>query len=139
MFIRKEHFMARILINILIVLLALLLFSFLGAVSFPGLPSTNSSLETYARAFLLLIIPGITMGVIGHFLGRGIRSIKNSFEALGLTYVSAFIIGSILALLSLLNFGFSVHVNFSWLGATWYGSLFTIFLIGAPIMLAFLV
>ncbi len=103
--------MARVLINILIVLLALLFFSFLGAVSFPGLPSTNSSLENYVRAFLLLIVPGITMGVIGHFLGRGIRSIKNSFEALGLTYVSAFIIGSILALLSLLNFGYSVHLR----------------------------
>lgn len=131
--------MAKVLTNILIVLVVLILFSFLGAVSFPGLPSTSSSLETYLRAFLLLLIPGIIMGIMGYFLGKGIRGIKNSFEALGLTYVSAFLLGAILALLSLLNFAYSVHVNFTWIGATWYAQVFTIFIIGASMMLAFLV
>ncbi|HAH00199.1 MAG TPA: hypothetical protein DCL75_15410 [Ktedonobacter sp.] len=131
--------MAKVVINILIVLLVLILFSFLGAVSFPGLPAINSSLDTFVRAFLLLLIPGIIMGIMGHFLGKGIRGIKNSFEALGLTYVSAFLLGAILALLSLLNFAYSVHVNFNWIGTTWYAQVFTIFIIGASMMLAFLV
>ncbi|HCF84439.1 MAG TPA: hypothetical protein DEV72_04475 [Ktedonobacter sp.] len=131
--------MAKVLINIIIVLLVLILFSFLGAVSFPGLPAINSSLDTFVRAFLLLLIPGIIMGIMGHFLGKGIRGIKNSFEALGLTYVSAFLLGAILALLSLLNFAYSVHVNFNWIGTTWYAQVFTIFIIGASMMLAFLV
>jgi len=131
--------MARIVTNIIIVFLVLILFSFLGAVSFPGLPAINSSLDTFVRAFLLLLIPGIIMGIMGHFLGKGIRGIKNSFEALGLTYVSAFLLGAILALLSLLNFAYSVHVNFNWIGTTWYAQVFTIFIIGASMMLAFLV
>ncbi|HCP73137.1 MAG TPA: hypothetical protein DIU08_00670 [Ktedonobacter sp.] len=131
--------MAKVVINIIIVLLVLILFSFLGAVSFPGLPAINSSLDTFVRAFLLLLIPGIIMGIMGHFLGKGIRGIKNSFEALGLTYVSAFLLGAILALLSLLNFAYSVHVNFNWIGTTWYAQVFTIFIIGASMMLAFLV
>jgi hypothetical protein len=63
---------------------------------------------------------------------------KNPFEALGLTYVSAFLIGGVLGLLTVLNFSYSAHVNFTWLGGTWYASLVTIFLIGAPITLAFL-
>jgi hypothetical protein len=131
--------MAKVVTNIIIVLLVLILFSFLGAVSFPGLPAINSSLDTFVRAFLLLLIPGIIMGIMGHFLGKGIRGIKNSFEALGLTYVSAFLLGAILALLSLLNFAYSVHVNFNWIGTTWYAQVFTIFIIGASMMLAFLV
>ena len=133
--------MPKVLINIVIVLVILILFSFLGAVTFPGITAINASLDTFVHAFLLLLIPGVSMGVIGHFLGKGIRGIKNSFEALGLAYVSAFIVGSVLALLSSLNFGYSVHVNFAWIaaGTTWYTELFTIFVIGATIMLAFLV
>ena len=131
--------MAKVVTNIIIVLLVLILFSFLGAVSFPGLPAINSSLDTFVRAFLLLLIPGVIIGIMGHFLGKGIRGIKNSFEALGLTYVSAFLLGAILALLSLLNFAYSVHVNFNWVGTTWYAQVFTIFIIGASMMLAFLV
>ncbi len=131
--------MPKLLTNIVIVLVVLILFSFLGAVSFPGLPAINSSVDTFVRAFLLLLIPGIIMGVMGHFLGKGIRGIKNSFEALGLTYVGAFLLGAILALLSLLRFAYSVHVNFNWIGTTWYAQVFTIFIIGASMMLAFLV
>lgn len=131
--------MVRFLINILIVLLILLFFSFLGAVIFPVLPGTSASVDTYAHDFFLLIIPALVMASFGYFLGRGIRSIKNSFEALGLTFVSAFIVGGILALMSSLNFGYSAHINFSWLGAAWYAPLFIIFILGAPIMLACMV
>ncbi len=130
--------MARFMINVLLVFLLLLLFSFIGAIVFPGLPTTNTTVGDFGRALLLLILPVFLMAIIGYFLGRGIRSIKSSFEALGLTYVSAFLVGGVLALLTILNFSYSAHVNFTWLGTSWYAPLFTIFLIGAPITLAFL-
>ncbi len=130
--------MARFMINVLLVFLLLLLFSFIGAIVFPGLPTTNTTVGDFGRALLLLVLPVFLMAIIGYFLGRGIRSIKSSFEALGLTYVSAFLVGGVLALLTILNFSYSAHVNFTWLGTSWYAPLFTIFLIGAPITLAFL-
>src|SRR5438309_1362255 len=130
--------LARFLLNILIVFLLLLLFSFLGAIVFPTLPNTSTAIGAFGTDLLLLILPVVVMACIGYFLGRGIRSMKNPFEALGLTYVSAFLIGGVLGLLTVLNFSYSAHVNFTWLGGTWYASLVTIFLIGAPITLAFL-
>ena len=63
---------------------------------------------------------------------------KSTWEAMGLTYVSALLLGGVLGLLTVLNFSYSAHVKFDWLGGAWYDSLFTIFLIGAPITLAFL-
>jgi hypothetical protein len=129
----------RILVNVLIVLLVLILFSFIGAIVYPSVPGATGALDIYAHNFFLLIIPVILMATIAHFLGRGIRAIKNSFEALGLAYVGAFIIGGVLAFLSLLDLSYSAHVNFLWLGGSWYSPWMTIFLIGTPIMLAFLV
>jgi hypothetical protein len=130
--------MARLLINILVVIVVLFLFSIIGAVIFPGLPSTAASVDTYTHNLLLLLIPGVVMALVGHVLGRGIKGIKSNLEALGLAFASAFILGGVLALFSLLNFAYSARVNFTWLGTTWYGPLFTIFLVGAPLMLAFL-
>ncbi|MHB8596856.1 MAG: hypothetical protein ACYDER_08600 [Ktedonobacteraceae bacterium] len=131
--------MVRFLINILIVLVILIFFSFLGALIFQGLPGTSANIDTYGHDFLLLLIPAVVMAIFGHLLGRGIKSLKNSFEALGLTFVSAFIVGGILALMSSLNFAYSAHINFSWLGGAWYAPLFIIFILGAPIMLACMV
>ncbi len=128
--------MARLLINVLIVLVVLLLFSFIGAVLFPTLPSTAVSVNTYVNDFIFLLFPGVVMALFGHVLSRGIRGIKNSFEALGLAFASAFIIGGVLALFSVLNFAYSARINFNWLGSTWYAPLFAIFLVGAPVMLA---
>lgn len=130
--------MSRLLVNIAIVFVLLIVFSYIGAIVFPGLPGASASVGDIGRNFLLLILPVVLMSLIGYFLGRGIRSVKNSFESLGLTYVSAFMIGGVLALLTVLNFGYSAHINFQWLGGTWYAQLLTIFLIGAPITLAFL-
>ncbi len=131
--------LVRFLIDTLLVLLLLLLFSLIGAIVFPALPSTNASVTVFGRNIILLLLPGLLMAVIGYFLGRGIRSIKSSLEAIGLTYVSAFLVGGVLALFTVLNFGYSAHVNFGLLGTSWYAPLFTIFLIGAPITLTFLV
>lgn len=131
--------MPRFLVGVLVVFVLLLLFTFIGAVIFPGLPTTSTSVTGFITAFLLLILPVLLMALVGYFLGKGIRSLKNPFEALVLAYLSAFLVGGVLALLTVLNFSYSAHVNFTWLGSSWYAPLFTIFLIGAPIILAFLV
>ncbi len=131
--------MPRFLISALLVLVLLYLYSFIGAVTFPGLPTTNASVTNFISYLLFLILPVLLMAIVGYFLGKGIRGIKNPFEALVLTYLTPFFIGGVLALLTVLNFSYSAHIYFNWLGTNWYDPLFTIFLIGAPITLAFLV
>ncbi len=125
--------------SIIIVYFLLLIFSLVGAVTFPALPGVNSPVDTYVRHFILLLLPVLVLSMFGFFLGRGVRSVKNSLEAMGLAYVSALIIGGVLALLTLFNFPYSAHINFSWLGGSWYSPWLTIFLIGAPILLAYVV
>jgi len=129
---------AKILVSVIMVFLLLLIFSLVGALTFPALPSTNSTMEAYLLQFLFLLLPVVILTLIAFFLGTGIRSIKNPLQAIGLAYVGALFIGGILALLTLFNFPYSAHVNFSWLGNTAYSPWLTLFLIGAPIMLAFL-
>ncbi len=131
--------MGKALVNVIIVFLLLLIFSTVGALTTPTLPGTNSTIDSFALGFIYLLIPVIILSLVAFFLGNGIRSIKNRFQALGLAYVSALIVGGVLALFTLLNFPFSAHVNFAWLGHSWYSSWLTMFLIGAPIILAFLV
>lgn len=127
------------LVNVVIVFLLLLIFSSAGAITAPTFPAANSTLDTFVLGILVLLLPVIILSLIAFFLGNGIRSIKNRFQALGLTYVSALIIGGVLALFTLLNFPYSAHVNFVWLGHNWYSAWLTMFLIGAPIILAFIV
>ena len=137
----KEHFMnmPRMLLSVVVVFLLLFVFSLVGALTFPALPSANSGVTTYLGDFLLLFLPVILLTLIAFFLGTGIRSVKKSIQALGLAYVSALVIGGILALLTQFNFPYSAHVNFTWLGSSWYSPWLTLFLIGSPIMLAFVV
>lgn len=131
--------MGKALVNIAIVFLLLLIFSYVGAITAPTLPAANSTLDSFVLSILVLLLPVVILSLIAFFLGNGIRGIKNRFQALGLTYVSALIIGGVLALFTLLNFPYSAHVNFVWLGRSWYSAWLTMFLIGAPIILAFLV
>ena len=126
-------------VNFVLVFLLLLIFSSVGAITAPTLPAANSTLDSFILGLIALLLPVIILSLIAFFLGNGIRSIKNRFQALGLTYVSAMIVGGVLALFTLLNFPYSEHINFVWLGHSWYSSWLTMFLIGAPIILAFLV
>ena len=137
----KEHFMkiGKMLVSVIMVFLLLLTFSLVGALTFPTLPSSNTTMESYLLDFLFLLLPMIMLTLGAFFLGTGVRSIKNSLQALGLAYVGALFIGGILALLTLFNFPYSAHVNFGWLGSSWYSLWLTLFLIGSPIMLAFVV
>jgi hypothetical protein len=73
-------------------------------------------------------------------MGRLVRFLIDTLLVLLLLLLFS-LIGAIVfpALFTVLNFGYSAHVNFGWLGTSWYAPLFTIFLIGAPITLTFLV
>ena len=131
--------MGRFVINSLFVLAVLLLFSVLGALTFPTAPSLSGSLVAYGQDLLLILVPVLSISLIGFFLGKGIRGIKSAPQAIALAYISPFMIGSVLALLTVLNFAYSAHINFGWLGGSWYAPWATMFLIGAPLMVAFLV
>ena len=127
------------LLSVVVVFLLLFVFSLVGALTFPALPSTNSTREAYLLQFLFLLLPVVILTLIAFCLGTGIRSTKNPLQALGLAYVSALVIGGVLALLTVFNFPYSAHVNFGWLGSSWYSPWLTLFLIGSPIILAFVV
>jgi hypothetical protein len=131
--------MGKALVNVLVVFFLLVVFSLVGAIKSPGLPSAGSTIDTYAVDFVLLLLPVVLLSLIAFFLGSGIRGVKNRFQSLGLAYVSAFIIGGVLALFTLFNFPYSAQVNLAWLGTAWYAPWLTIFIIGAPIILAFIV
>ena len=126
-------------VNVLIVFVVLVVFSYVGAIQLSPLPGTSSTIDTYVLDFILLLLPVVILSAVAFFLGNGIRSLKNRFQALGLAYVSALVIGGIIALFTLFKFPYSAHVNFTWLGSAWYGPWLTLFLIGAPIILAFVV
>ena len=126
-------------VNVLIVFVVLIVFSYVGAIQLSPLPGTSSTIDTYVLDFILLLLPVVILSAVAFFLGNGIRSLKNRFQALGLAYVSALVIGGIIALFTLFKFTYSAHVNFTWLGSAWYGPWLTLFLIGAPIILAFVV
>ncbi len=126
-------------VNIIIVFVVLVIFSYVGAIQLSPFPATKSSIDTYVLDFIYLLLPVVILSLVAFFLGNGIKSLKNRFQALGLTYVSALVIGGVIALFTLFKFPYSAHVNFAWLGTTWYSPWLTLFLIGAPIILAFIV
>lgn len=56
-----------------------------------------------------------------------------------MAYASALIIGGMLALFTLLNLSYTVHIRLNWLGNTVYDPWLVIFFIGTPIILTFVV
>ena len=81
----------------------------------------------------------IVLTAMGHFLGVGIKNVKKPLEAVILAYGSAFVIGGVLALMTLLKFPYSAQLKLNWLGTAWYDPWLLIFFIGAPIILTFVV
>jgi hypothetical protein len=130
--------LGRFLIDSVFVLAILLLFSVIGAITFPNAASVSGSLAAYGQDLLLFIVPALLMTTVGYFLGLGIRGIKAPLGGMGLGLISSLIVGSVLALLTTLNFAYSAHLNFTWLGGSWYAPWVTMFLIGSPIMVVFL-
>jgi hypothetical protein len=112
--------------------------SYVGAIT-PVFTSFSSSILSVPGNFVIYVLSVLIVSVLGYLLGRGTRSIKNHFEALLLSYVTALIIGGILVLLTLANFPYAVHLKLTWLGTAWYDPWLLAFFIGAPLALTFIV
>lgn len=112
--------------------------SYVGAIT-PVFTSFSSSILSVPGNFVIYVLSVLIVSVLGYLLGRGTRSIKNHFEALLLSYVTALIIGGILVLLTLANFPYTVHLKLTWLGTAWYDPWLLAFFIGAPLALTFVV
>ena len=125
-------------IRVVFVFLILFILSLAGAISFPSFSGGNV-ITTYPTELAFLLLSVIVLTVIAYLLGRGIRSVKGSFEAAGFAYISALIVGGVLALLTFFNFPYALHVNLFWLGSNWYAPWIVALLIGAPIMLVFVI
>lgn len=123
-----------------VIALILFIYSYLGAITFPPSLSQHSGVDRFFTESLLLLVTALLLTLIGRAIGIGvvIMGVKNPLEAGLLAYVGAFVLGGILALLSLLNVPFCAHVNLLWLGGSWYDPWVTMAILGAPIMLAFL-
>jgi hypothetical protein len=126
-------------IQLAFVFFLLIIFALVNALTFPGLTSVTGVFLTAPINLVYLVLSVLILTLIAYSLGRGIKSIKSTFEAILLSLTSALVIGGLLALLSLLNFPYSVKLNLAWLGGNWYDPWIAIFLVGAPIMLAFVV
>ena len=124
----------------LIVLVLLFLLSLARAITFPALTViTGADGSAGISSLLYLIVAMLVLSIIGNLLGRGIRSIKKPVEALILTFVGSFFMGSALALFAVLNIPYTARLNLTWLGTSWYSPFLALLFIGAPLMLVFLV
>ena len=127
----------KLLIQGVCVFLIITAFSLVGAIT-PQF-TTLSNLVDVPFDFLLFIVTAIILTTIGYFLGIGITSVKKNLESLGLAYGGSLVVGGILALMTVLKFPYSVHLNLYWLGTAWYDPWLLIFFIGTPIILTFVV
>ena len=127
----------KILIQGVSVFIVIVAFSLAGAIK-PQF-TTLSNLVNLPFDMLLYIITVIILTTIGYFLGIGITAVKKNLESLGLAYGGSLVVGGILALMTVLKFPFSVHMNLQWLGLAWYDPWLLIFFIGTPIILTFVV
>jgi hypothetical protein len=127
-------------IKALVVLAILFLLSFANAITFATFTgSIADGTGAGVTSLFFLIVSMLILSVIGSLLGKGIRSIKKPLEALVLTFVGSFCMGAALAIFTVLNIPFTVHPNLNWLGTNWYSPFLALLLIGAPLMLVFLV
>ena len=131
--------LGKLAIQVGFVFLLLIIFALVNALTFPGLTSVTGVFVTAPINLFYLILSVIVLTIIAYSLGSGIKNVKRPFEAILLALTSALVMGGLLALLTLLKFPYSVQLNLTWLGTAWYDSLIAIFLVGAPIMLAFVV
>ena len=125
----------KLLIQAVAVFIIIIFFSLAGAITPPF--TSFSNLINVPANFLLYLVSVILLTAMGYFLGIGIQSVKKNLESLGLAYGGSLIIGGFLALMTLLKFPYSVQLNLTWLGTTWYDPWLLIFFIGTPILLTF--
>jgi hypothetical protein len=123
----------------LVAIALLFLLSLAGAITFPFVTVFTNGAGAGIASILFLLAAMLALSIVGNLMARGIRSIKKPIEALILAFVGAFFIGAALALLALLNIPYAAHINLQWLGTSWYSPILAMLLIGAPLMLVFIV
>ncbi len=128
-----------VMVKALIVLVLLFLLSLAGAITFPLLTVVTGGAGAGLSSILLFLLAIVLLSLVGNLIARGIRSVKKSAEALILAFVGSFFMGAVLTIFALLNIPYTVRVNLAWTGNSWYSPILTLFFIGIPLMLAFLV
>ncbi len=126
-------------VQFVFVLFILFLLSLAGALKFPGITSLGGIAVTPPANLFFLLLSIVVLTLIAFALGRGIKNIKSTFESILLALTSSIVIGGVLALLAVFKFPYSIQVNLTWLGTNWYDPWIAVFLVGAPILLAFVV
>lgn len=128
-----------VMVKALVVLVLFFLLSLAGAITFPLLTVVTGGAGAGLSSILLFLLAILLLSLVGNLIARGIRSVKKSAEALILTFVGSFFMGAVLTIFALLNIPYTVRVNLAWTGNSWYSPLLTLFFIGIPLMLVFLV
>lgn len=128
-----------VMVKALVVLVLLFLLSLAGAITFPLLTVVTGGAGAGLSSILLFLLAIVLLSLVGNLIARGIRSVKKSMEALILAFVGSFFMGAVLTIFALLNIPYTVRVNLAWTGNSWYSPILTLFFIGIPLMLAFLV
>jgi hypothetical protein len=128
-----------VMVKALVVLVLLFLLSLAGAITFPLLTVVTGGAGAGLSSILLFLLAILLLSLVGNLIARGIRSVKKSVEALILAFVGSFFMGAVLTIFALLNIPYTVRVNLAWTGNSWYSPILTLFFIGMPLMLAFLV
>ncbi|HEY7414800.1 MAG TPA: hypothetical protein VH593_06385 [Ktedonobacteraceae bacterium] len=126
-------------IKALVIAIILFLLSVAKAVSFPLNTIIANGTGATLSSVLFVLIALFVLSIIGNLLGRGVRSVKKPLEALLLSFVGAFSMGASLALFSVINVSYAPQLQLYWLGTAWYDPLLALLLVGAPLMLIFLV
>ncbi len=129
----------KFLLQLLAVCAILIVLYFAKAVTFPASPAVISITNLIPINLFFLLLSLIILTLIGGFLGKGIRGMKGHLDGLLLAYFCALLIGGLLALLTYLNFPYSLHINLSWLGTSWYDPWIAVFLVGVSLTLIFVV
>src|SRR6266487_1331153 len=127
-----------VIVRALIILVLLFLLSLVGALTFPVLALITSGTGAGISSILLFVLAILLLSLIGSLIARGIKSVKESMQALLLVFVGSFFMGAILAIFALLNIPYAIRVNLNWLGTSWYSPLLTLLFIGLPLMIVFL-
>lgn len=130
---------ASVAIKALAVLATLYLLSLAGAITFSLLTVTTFGTVGGILDLLIFLVAIFLLTLIGTLIAKGIKSIKNTGQALLLTFVGAFSIGAILAAFVPLHIPYITSVNFNWLGTSWYSPYLSLLFIGMPLMLIFFV
>jgi hypothetical protein len=128
-----------VMVKALVVLVLLFFLSLAGAITFPLLTVVTGGAGAGLSSILLFLLAIVLLSLVGNLIARGIRSVKKSVEALILAFVGSFFMGAVLTIFALLNIPYTVRVNLAWTGNSWYSPILTLFFIGIPLMLAFLV